>query len=166
MGKMAKISPKIDKIEIWQKSRPKEINSWNKSCRGHIWECLNNKSGLRILIWPFEVPFFGLEDGQFWRKWVFSDHSPLVLLWVRCALCFICVWNITIEHDDVLQYSIRVTAENSVGEGEPSSKQTVKTLSEAPEGIIDQWTWQFLAKLFSVNFKKLPFLPKSREQTV
>ena len=62
--------------------------------------------------------------------------------WVRCARCFF-----IIEHD-VLQYSIRVSAENSVGEGEPSSKQTVKTLSEAPEGIIDQWTWQFLTKLF------------------
>ena len=36
MGKTAKISPKIDKIEIWPKSRPKVINSWNKSNRGHI----------------------------------------------------------------------------------------------------------------------------------
>ena len=32
------------------------------------------------------------------------------------------------------QYSIRVSAENSLGEGEPSGKQTVKTLQEAPEG--------------------------------
>ena len=37
MGKMAKISPKIDKIEIWPKSHPKVINSRNKSNRGHIW---------------------------------------------------------------------------------------------------------------------------------
>ena len=36
-GKMAKISPKINKIEIWPKSRPKVINSWNKSRRDHIW---------------------------------------------------------------------------------------------------------------------------------
>ena len=36
-GKRAKISPKIDKIEIWPKSRPKVINSPNKSHRGHIW---------------------------------------------------------------------------------------------------------------------------------
>ena len=35
-GKMAKISPKINKIEIWPKSRPKVINSRNKSHRGHI----------------------------------------------------------------------------------------------------------------------------------
>ena len=34
-GKMAKISPKINKIEI---SRPKVINSQNKSHRDHIWE--------------------------------------------------------------------------------------------------------------------------------
>ena len=37
MGKMAKISPKIDKIEIWPKMRPKMINSRNKSHRDHIW---------------------------------------------------------------------------------------------------------------------------------
>ena len=44
---MAKICPKIHKIEIW----PKVI--------GTIFgECLNYKSGLRILIWPLEVPFF------------------------------------------------------------------------------------------------------------
>ena len=36
-GKMAKISPKIHKIEIWPKSRPKVINSPNKSHRDHIW---------------------------------------------------------------------------------------------------------------------------------
>ena len=36
-GKMAKISPKINKIEIWLKSRPKVINLRNKSPRGHIW---------------------------------------------------------------------------------------------------------------------------------
>ena len=36
-GKMAKISPKINKIEIWPKSRPKVINSRNKSHRDHIW---------------------------------------------------------------------------------------------------------------------------------
>ena len=35
-GKMAKISPKINKIEIWPKSRPKVINSQNKSHRDHI----------------------------------------------------------------------------------------------------------------------------------
>ena len=29
-GKMAKISPKINKIEIWPKKRPKVINSQNK----------------------------------------------------------------------------------------------------------------------------------------
>ena len=37
MGKRAKISPKIHKIEIWPKSRPKVINSPNKSHRDHIW---------------------------------------------------------------------------------------------------------------------------------
>ena len=36
-GKMAKISPKIHKIEIWPKLRPKVINSPNKSHRDHIW---------------------------------------------------------------------------------------------------------------------------------
>ena len=36
-GKMAKISPKINKFEIWPKSRPKVINSRNKSHRDHIW---------------------------------------------------------------------------------------------------------------------------------
>ena len=36
-GKMAKISPKINKIEIWPKSGPKVINSRNKSPRDHIW---------------------------------------------------------------------------------------------------------------------------------
>ena len=36
-GKMAKISPKINTIEIWPKSHPKVINSPNKSHRDHIW---------------------------------------------------------------------------------------------------------------------------------
>ena len=35
-GKMAKMSPKINKIETWPKSRPKVINSWNLSRREHI----------------------------------------------------------------------------------------------------------------------------------
>ena len=34
---MAKISLKINKIEIWPKSRPKVINSQNKSHADHIW---------------------------------------------------------------------------------------------------------------------------------
>ena len=36
-GKMAKISPKINEIEIWPKLRPKVLISRNKSYRGHIW---------------------------------------------------------------------------------------------------------------------------------
>ena len=36
-GKMTKISPKIHKIEIWPKSRPKMINSRNKCHKGNIW---------------------------------------------------------------------------------------------------------------------------------
>ena len=36
-GKRAKISPKINKIEIWLKSGPKVINSPNQSHRDHIW---------------------------------------------------------------------------------------------------------------------------------
>ena len=36
-GKMPRISPKIHKIETWPKSRPKVINSPNKSHRDHIW---------------------------------------------------------------------------------------------------------------------------------
>ena len=36
-GKRAKISPKINKIEIWLKSGPKVINSPNQSHRGHTW---------------------------------------------------------------------------------------------------------------------------------
>ena len=36
-GKMAKISPKINKIEIWPKSRPKVINSQNKRRGDHNW---------------------------------------------------------------------------------------------------------------------------------
>ena len=35
-GKMAKISPKINKVETWPKSRPKVINSRNKSHGDHI----------------------------------------------------------------------------------------------------------------------------------
>ena len=35
-GKMAKISPKINKIEIWPKLRPKVITSQNKSHGDHI----------------------------------------------------------------------------------------------------------------------------------
>ena len=31
-------------------------------------------------------------------------------------------------------YSIKIEAENSVGLGRPSEKQTIKTLEEAPEG--------------------------------
>ena len=36
-GKRAKISPKIHKIEILPKLRPKVINSPNQSHRDHIW---------------------------------------------------------------------------------------------------------------------------------
>ena len=36
-GKRAKISPKINKIEIWLKLGPKVINSPNQSHRDHIW---------------------------------------------------------------------------------------------------------------------------------
>ena len=36
-GKKGKNKPEIHKIEIWQKSRPKVINSPNKSQRDHIW---------------------------------------------------------------------------------------------------------------------------------
>ena len=36
-GKMAKMSLKTNKIEIWPKSCPKVINSRNKSHRDHIW---------------------------------------------------------------------------------------------------------------------------------
>ena len=36
-GKTAKISPKMNEIEIWPKLRPKVINSSNKSHRDHIW---------------------------------------------------------------------------------------------------------------------------------
>ena len=35
--KMAKISPKINKIEKWPKLRQKVINSGNKGHRDHIW---------------------------------------------------------------------------------------------------------------------------------
>ena len=57
-GKMAKISPKINNIEMWPKSPQKVITSQNKSHWGHIWGIFEYKSGLRILIWPLEVPFF------------------------------------------------------------------------------------------------------------
>ena len=57
-GKMAKISPKINKFEIWPKSGPKVIKSQNKSHRNHIWGMLLYKSGLRILIRQIKVPFF------------------------------------------------------------------------------------------------------------
>ena len=57
-GEMAKIGLKIHKIEIWPKLCPKVINSPNKSQGTIFGECLNYKSGLRILIWPLKVPFF------------------------------------------------------------------------------------------------------------
>ena len=73
--------------------------------------------------------------GTFGKSDCFWTIRPSTALGPLCPIFYLCT---TMEHDDVLQYSIRVSAENSVGEGEPSSKQTVKTLSEAPEGIIDQ----------------------------
>ena len=36
-GKNGQNKPKIHKIEIWPKSRPKVINSPNKRHRDHIW---------------------------------------------------------------------------------------------------------------------------------
>ena len=48
---MAQIAPKSDKF-----TKIKVIGAI-------FWECLNYKSGLRILIWPLEVPFFVV------RKW-------------------------------------------------------------------------------------------------
>ena len=56
-GKMAKISPKINKIEICPKLRPKVINSQNKS------------------------HFFGLKDWHFWQKWPFSDQKKWHFEW-------------------------------------------------------------------------------------
>ena len=55
---MAKISPKINKIEIWPKSRPKVVIHEIKTLEAIFGEYLNYKSGLIILIWPLEVPFF------------------------------------------------------------------------------------------------------------
>ena len=56
---MAKIAPKSDKF-----NQIKVI--------GTIFgECLNHKSGLRILIWPLEVPFFVV------RKWSLLPKVPL-----------------------------------------------------------------------------------------
>ena len=51
-GKMAKISPKINKIEIWPKSRPKVINSRNKSHRDHIWGMRNfGHISISLIFW-------------------------------------------------------------------------------------------------------------------
>ena len=60
MGKMAKISPKIDKIKVWPKSRPKVINSWIKS---HGVSYLGN-------VWPIKVVL------EFW-----FGHSKCHFLW-------------------------------------------------------------------------------------
>ena len=57
-GKMAKISPKINKIEIWPKSRPKVINSRNKSHIGHL-----------------KCHFFGLKDGHWSKVTVFGPQK-------------------------------------------------------------------------------------------
>ena len=62
-GKMAKISPKINKIKIW----PKYIHE-TEAVEAIFGECLNYKSDLRILIFPLKVPFSGIKDGHFWRK--------------------------------------------------------------------------------------------------
>ena len=65
---MPKIGPKI------HKSGPKN-DRWNheiNALAAIFGQCLNYKSGLRILIWPTKVQFFGLKDGQ---KWVFSDQK-------------------------------------------------------------------------------------------
>ena len=75
---MPKIGPKINKIEIWLKTGPKVINSPNQSHRDHIWGMLNYKSGLRILIWPLEVPFFLVTFGQ---KCPFSDQKKWHFEW-------------------------------------------------------------------------------------
>ena len=45
-GRMLKTGPKITKIEIWPKSGPKMINSWNKALCPIFGDCLNYKSGL------------------------------------------------------------------------------------------------------------------------
>ena len=70
---MPKIGPKIHKMEIWP-IRPKN-DRWNheiNALAAIFGKCLNYKIGLRILIRPTEVHFFGLKDGQ---KWVFLDHK-------------------------------------------------------------------------------------------
>ena len=72
-------------------NRPENQQNWNlakirlKTKKWYIYEikavtaifgeCLNYKSVLRILIMPPEVPFFGLKDGHFWQKWLFSDNK-------------------------------------------------------------------------------------------
>ena len=52
----------------------------------------------------------------------------------------------------VYQYTIRVSAENALGEGLPSGKQTVKTLQEAPEGAQATYNYDDHAFMFDVNF--------------
>ena len=59
------------------------------------------------------------------RKWLYGQCLDMNIMYLTLyALTMMIVY----------QYTIRVSAENALGEGLPSGKQTVKTLQEAPEG--------------------------------
>ena len=58
------------------------------------------------------------------KQYSIQNHNQAIILFI-----------ITMMVTMMVQYSIRVSAENALGEGEPSGKQTVKTLQEAPEGF-------------------------------
>ena len=70
-GKIAKINPKITKIEI----QPNRAEKWQiheiKVLEAIFGECSNCESGLRILIWPLEVPFFGSQ------RWALLAKVPV-----------------------------------------------------------------------------------------
>ena len=76
---MPKIGPKINKIEIWPKSDLKVIVS-GKAFTAIFGKCLNYKSGLRILIWPPEVPFFVVRKQSLLPKVPIFETKKMALL--------------------------------------------------------------------------------------
>ena len=72
---MPKIGPKIHKMEIWP-IRPKN-DRWNheiNALAAIFGKCLNYKSGLRILIWPTEVPFLVSKMTTFVKSECFPNN--------------------------------------------------------------------------------------------
>ena len=75
-GKMPKIGPKINKIEIWPNSGLKVIALWNKS--PYVWTI---KVVLELWFCHQKCHFYGLKDRHFWQNDCFRTTKKWQFWW-------------------------------------------------------------------------------------